>query len=64
VLGAADREAGRVRPRRREAALEPAQLTFLALSKSPMFLPVATASGLAEVWLASEQSSKAGSGSP
>ncbi len=40
------------------------QLTPLALSRSPMFLPVATASGLVEVWLESEQPSKAGSGSP
>ena len=40
------------------------QLMPLALSRSPTFLPVATASGLVEVWLASEQPSKAGSGSP
>src|ERR1700759_1236639 len=36
------------------------QLTFLALSRSPMFLPVATASGLVAVWLESEQWSEAG----
>ena len=33
------------------------QVTFLALSRSPMFLPVATPSGLVEAWLPSEQSS-------
>ena len=40
------------------------QVTPLALSRSPMFLPVATPSGLVVVWLASEQSSYAGSRSP
>src|SRR6266566_5319624 len=40
------------------------QVTPLALSRSPTFLPVAMATGLVVVWLASEQASKAGSGSP
>jgi hypothetical protein len=39
------------------------QLTPLALSRSPMFLPCMTASALVAVWSLSEQSSKAGSGS-
>ena len=40
------------------------QVTCLAFSRSPMFLPVMTPTGLLEVWLESEQSSKAGSMSP
>ncbi len=44
---------------RAEAALEPAPVTFLALSRSPMFFPVSTR------WsLLLAQSSKPGSGSP
>ena len=33
------------------------QVTCRALSRSPMFLPVITPSGLVEVWLESEQPS-------
>src|SRR5258705_531152 len=40
------------------------QLTFLALSRSPMFLRGGGAGGLVGVWLAPEQSSWGGWGSP